>query len=153
MLTCYRLTQYEDVLDKKEIYSLLAFVSYHCKYYGICSDAFMNLESLESITEDERVLYQDLALSIFTQHLPSNPEISQNDYIECPKHCGTYNEPWLTECNTCRAKIQCSMVTGGPLPSDEKSTMSIYKCPRCRHKAEKKHLKGFNYCPFCHGTL
>ena len=34
--------RYEDILEPKDIYSLIALTAYHNKYYGICSRAFIS---------------------------------------------------------------------------------------------------------------
>jgi WD repeat-containing protein 35 len=76
MKTALRLTEYEDVLDAKEIYSLVALACFYNKYYGQCSRAFIKLEGLpigeakDQITKEESDKYKQLALSIFVKHPP-----------------------------------------------------------------------------------
>lgn len=63
MIVANRLSSYEDIIDPEDIYSLLAYTSYQCKNYYICSKAFMNLESLENIKEEDRkVLFKNIIL-------------------------------------------------------------------------------------------
>ena len=76
MKTALRLAEYEDVLEPKEIVSLIALASFYNKYYGQCSRAFIKLEGLavgterDEITKEERDKYKQLALSIFIKHTP-----------------------------------------------------------------------------------
>ncbi len=63
MKTAIRLMDYEDILEAKEIYSIVALTSYFNKFYGQCSRAFMRLENLE-----DGAPYQNLALDIFTKY-------------------------------------------------------------------------------------
>lgn len=44
-------------MDSKRIYSLLAIAAYYNKSYKECARAFVKLENLENITEEERERY------------------------------------------------------------------------------------------------
>ncbi|KAJ3300442.1 WD repeat-containing protein 35 [Borealophlyctis nickersoniae] len=70
--TATHLCEYEDMIDAKILFSLLALVSFHAKKFGICSKAFIKLESLPSSSEEETEQFEDLALSIFTKWIPSS---------------------------------------------------------------------------------
>lgn len=35
--------RYEDILEPKDIYCLIALTAYHNNYYGICSRAFISM--------------------------------------------------------------------------------------------------------------
>ncbi len=61
-----RLTEYDDLLDPKQAYSILALAALAARSYGICSKAFIKLESLGSLNDRQRQSYEDLALQIFT---------------------------------------------------------------------------------------
>ncbi len=52
-----RLTEFELEIDQKKIYSLVALSAYYNKCFKECSRAFVKLESLENLTEDERDRY------------------------------------------------------------------------------------------------
>ena len=54
MKTALRLANYEDILDPKDIYSLVALTSFYNQYYAIASRAFIKLESLPSLSPKER---------------------------------------------------------------------------------------------------
>jgi hypothetical protein len=54
MKTALRLCNYEDVLDPKDVYSLVALTSFYNQYYAVSSRAFIKLESLESLSPKER---------------------------------------------------------------------------------------------------
>lgn len=75
------LRDYEDIIPAVEIYSLLAICSSTNCAFGTCSRAFIKLESLESLTADQRQLYEDLALEIFTRHSPRDTRQSQQDSL------------------------------------------------------------------------
>ena len=55
-----------------EIYSLLAICAAANRAFGTCSQAFIKLESLESLDPEQRQLYEDLALEIFTKYTPKD---------------------------------------------------------------------------------
>lgn len=69
MRTAIRLQEYEDVLDPKDIYSLLALIACQAHCYGQASKAFIKLETLEGISKEDKEKYRNLALSIFTKYL------------------------------------------------------------------------------------
>lgn len=66
------LREYEDIIPVVEIYSLLALCSAANRAFGTCSQAFIKLESLESLDPQQQQLYEDLALEIFTRHNPKD---------------------------------------------------------------------------------
>lgn len=41
-----KLCEYDDILNPRDIYSLLALTSYFNKFYGICSQAFVKVNEL-----------------------------------------------------------------------------------------------------------
>ncbi|XP_065296308.2 WD repeat-containing protein 35 isoform X2 [Dermacentor albipictus] len=67
MRTALNLREYEDILDGSEIYALLALTSCANRSFGTCSKAFAKLESLTTLTADERQAFQQLAVDIFTK--------------------------------------------------------------------------------------
>lgn len=66
------LREYEDIIPVVEIYSLLALCAAVNRAFGTCSQAFIKLESLESLDAGQQQLYEDLALEIFTRHPPKD---------------------------------------------------------------------------------
>lgn len=55
--TSLSLQHYEDILDPEKIYSLQAVSSAAARRFGLCSRAFTRLESLPSLTEDQKEQY------------------------------------------------------------------------------------------------
>uniref|UniRef100_A0A4W5N0P7 WD repeat-containing protein 35 n=1 Tax=Hucho hucho TaxID=62062 RepID=A0A4W5N0P7_9TELE len=70
---------FKDIIPAVEIYSLLAICSSANRAFSTCSRAFIKLESLESLSPEQRQLYEDLALEIFTKHSPKNNPMSGLD--------------------------------------------------------------------------
>jgi hypothetical protein len=66
-----RLADYEDILDIKDIYSIISYASYLTKYYGQCSRAFIKLESVDTLTQEEREKFKKMALGIFVRNAPN----------------------------------------------------------------------------------
>lgn len=66
------LRDYEDIIPAVEIYSLLAVCSSANRAFATCSRAFIKLESLESLSAEQRQLYEELALQIFTKYPPKD---------------------------------------------------------------------------------
>lgn len=74
-----------------EIYSLLALCAAVNRAFGTCSQAFIKLESLESLDPGQQQLYEDLALEIFTRHPPKDSRVLERrrSSVGCvqAKHC------------------------------------------------------------------
>ena len=85
------MVEYEDVLDAKDINSILALTAYFNKYYGVCSRAFMKLENLEDVPQADRDLFGSLALDVFTRFPPADPPTKRK--YECPK-CNVDVKDW-----------------------------------------------------------
>lgn len=75
------LRDYEDIIPAVEIYSLLALCACASRAFGTCSKAFIKLESLESLSSEQKQQYEDLALEIFTKHTPKDNRKSELDSL------------------------------------------------------------------------
>jgi WD repeat-containing protein 35 len=73
MKTSIKLCEYDDIIQPRTIYSLLCLTSLKNKFYGVCSKAFVKLETLPTLTEAEKEDLQSLAVQIFTVHPPHDP--------------------------------------------------------------------------------
>jgi WD repeat-containing protein 35 len=65
--TALRVTEYEFEIDTKQVYSLLALVAYYNKHWKECSRAFVKLENLANISDEEKEKYENLAAKIFSK--------------------------------------------------------------------------------------
>ncbi|CAG5134548.1 unnamed protein product, partial [Candidula unifasciata] len=66
MRTALHLRDFDDVIDPVNIYSLLALAACANRAFNVCSKAFIKLESLDSLSPEQRHHYEELALEIFT---------------------------------------------------------------------------------------
>jgi WD repeat-containing protein 35 len=48
MRNAIRCSEFEDVLEPYDVFSLLALAAYHCGYFGVCSKASVKLETLHT---------------------------------------------------------------------------------------------------------
>jgi len=153
MKTALRLTEYEDVLDAKEIYSLVALSCFYNKYYGQCSRAFIKLEGLpvgeekDQISKEESDKYKQLALSIFVKHTPQDPITRQ---LSCPK-CTEQVADWAPSCGRCDKVFPACIATGRPLIQVTNS--ELQQCKSCKHKGLERELRKMQHCPLCHAML
>ncbi|KAL0586168.1 hypothetical protein ABG067_004261 [Albugo candida] len=95
--TSTKLASYDDILENREIYSLIALTSLQTKYYDQCSRAFIKLENDTSIPEKIREQIRVLALDIFIKNRPVDPTTRPK---ECP-YCHSYVKDWEYRCNNC----------------------------------------------------
>ncbi|XP_029586677.1 WD repeat-containing protein 35 isoform X1 [Salmo trutta] len=132
MKTALHLRDYEDIIPAVEIYSLLAICSSANRAFSTCSRAFIKLESLESLSPEQRQLYEDLALEIFTKHSPKNNHMS-----------GLDSAPEGAE-----GKLPTCIVTGWTI-----SEYQFWMCSVCKHCALENEIGSHNFCPLCHSSL
>lgn len=90
MKTALNLREYEDVLNAEDIYCLLGLASCANRAFGTCSKAFIKLESLEELSEEQREEYQELAMDIFIKQAPKD---SRSNRAECAS-CETMIPDW-----------------------------------------------------------
>ncbi|XP_010877761.2 WD repeat-containing protein 35 isoform X1 [Esox lucius] len=133
MNTALRLRDYEDIIPPVEIYSLLAVCSSANRAFSTCSQAFIKLESLESLSTDQRQPYEDLALEIFTKH--------------SPKDYHTWKE-LDSASDGAEGKLPSCIVTGQTI-----SEYQFWMCGVCKHCALEKEIGNYNFCPLCHSPL
>ncbi|CAG2104311.1 unnamed protein product [Medioppia subpectinata] len=146
MKTALHLRDFEDFIDAEEIYCLLGLASAANKAFSICSKAFIKLESLESIAEERRQLYEELAIQIFSANPPKDWRSAAKS--ECTA-CETMISDWLTVCPSCHMKFSICVASGRPIMDSTKQ----WTCGRCGHHAYKADLVTFNNCPLCHQSV
>lgn len=128
--TGIRLAEYEDVIDRRDIYSLIALSALHAKDWHVCSRAFIKLETLENIRPEEQEQYEALAVNIFTEHPLNEPQKLASCYVQCLDFSTPYNACTVT----------------GQAILDQRTIL----CSTCRHHAIEIELRGAKYCPLCH---
>jgi hypothetical protein len=90
MKTSIKLCEYDDILSPRDIYSLLALTSFSNKFYAICSQAFVKLETLQDTPADERDAIETLAVKVFVRNAPSDPISLPEVYTRCLNVGKTY---------------------------------------------------------------
>lgn len=132
MKTSIRLSEYEDILPKVDIYSLVAVSAYHARDFYVCSRAFIKLETLDDVDAAEVEAFQKLAIDIFTKHEPGGE--ASTSLAPCYFACLDTGTPYHACAQTGRAVLD-----GRTL-----------RCSTCRHHALEVEIKGMNHCPLCH---
>ncbi|XP_033032639.1 WD repeat-containing protein 35 [Trachypithecus francoisi] len=130
--TALHLKDYEDIIPPVEIYSLLALCACASRAFGSCSKAFIKLESLETLSSEQKQQYEDLALEIFTKHAPKDnrkPEL------------GSLMEGGEGKLPTCVA-------TGSPITEDQ-----FWMCSVCKHGVLAQEISHYSFCPLCHSPV
>ncbi|VDK51291.1 unnamed protein product [Anisakis simplex] len=144
MKTALHLTDFDDILEPVEVYSLLALASCAARQFSVCSRAFIKLESLPSITPQEREAYSKLALTIFTKYPPNDTRLVQVECTGCDAHIPDYCQM----CPNCDTKFPTCIVSGRPLLDYQ-----FWLCPTCKHRAYEQQISSMRYCPLCHGEV
>ncbi|KAH0621957.1 hypothetical protein JD844_023742 [Phrynosoma platyrhinos] len=132
MKTALHLRDYEDIIPAVEIYSLLALCACANRAFGTCSKAFVKLESLENLTQEQRQQYEELALQIFTKHYPKDNKKSELD--------GLLEEG--------EGKLPTCVATGRPI-----TEYQFWMCNICKHCVQAQEISNYNFCPLCHSSV
>lgn len=149
MTTAQRLALYEDMLEPRDVYSIIALTAYYNQCFGTCSRAFIKLEGLESATPAERDGYRDLAFSIFMRARPTDPADTPANSVKCPtRSCDATLKAWALNCMACGANFPPCVASGKPIFGTD-----YWRCKTCRHKALKSEVQGRVACPLCHAVL
>jgi WD repeat-containing protein 35 len=123
------LVEYDDMLDPVQAYSIYALAAIANKSYKECSKAFTKLESLSTLPEKTRELYENLALEIFDLHPPKKP---------------------AQEIDSATSFSKASVVTGAPVTS-----LTYWLCDVCAHRAEVPETESGSFlcCPLCYAPV
>ncbi|CAM9367320.1 unnamed protein product, partial [Discosporangium mesarthrocarpum] len=132
MRTAIRCAEFEDILEAWDVYCLVALAAYLSGFMGVCSRAFVKLETLSGQTQQRLQAAQDLALKIFTRNQPRDPEPLESHCWDC-----------LDEG---RAYQACTATGQVVITARARATM----CRTCRHFAIEAELRGRSNCPLCH---
>ncbi|KAL0485363.1 WD repeat-containing protein [Acrasis kona] len=139
--TSLRLTEYEDVLGARELYSVLALTGYFAHDFKTCSRAFMKLETLQGSDED-KIKFQSLAVDIFTKYPPRREDQSPKN--ECPQ-CKCEASDYESHCSHCGTPFYGCVVTGRNIFVNE-----FWRCNSCKHRAFDHVVYKYKNCPMCH---
>ncbi|KAG8179280.1 hypothetical protein JTE90_026742 [Oedothorax gibbosus] len=145
MKTALHLRDYEDILNLEDIYSLLALSSCANRAFATCSSALMRLESLESLSAEDKSKYQSLAAEIFVKHPPKD---SRSNIVHC-RGCADSIPDWYTSCPGCNLNFPICVASGRPILN----TSLQWTCLQCRHSAFKQEMLTRSACPLCHYAL
>jgi len=144
MKTAMRLSNYEDIIDPRDIYSLIALSSFYAKYWATCSKAFIKLEALDGITAAEQKAYERTALSIFSMNLPEDPSTRNFNCSKCNSSCKDFD----INCKDCGRHFQACLVSGRAIHSS-----ATFTCRTCKHQAYESEIRKYIHCPLCHTLI
>jgi len=133
MKTAIKLCEYDDILEGRDVFSLLALSALHSGFYGVCSKAFVKLETLDSLPEKDRDDVETLAVKIFVKHAPVDPAVLPEPYVKCLD----VGKPF-----------KACVITGRAI-QDSPS----YMCKTCRHAMLEHERPKVVHCPLCHSPL
>lgn len=144
--TAVRLLDYDDVVPVRQVSAVLALAAVATKNYGLCSSAFVRLESLPPAA-DERFHEQveSLALEVFSRHPPrdNTPALT----LGCPQ-CKTANPDYATSCSSCQFKFLASVASGRSMVD-----LEYWLCSLCKRRAPLNEISRFSFCPLCHTAV
>jgi len=131
MKTAIRCAEFEDILEPKDIYSLIALTAYHSSHLNICSRAFIKLETLPGLDEATSDAIQTLALDIFKDQAPRNPSHLPTCYITCLDTGQPYNACTITGRAVLDARTVGCKVCGHLMLEHELSVSNRKNCALC----------------------
>lgn len=148
MKTAMRLIEYEKELSTKEVYSIVAIACLFNECYRDCSKAFVKLERLEGLSNEEREKYENLAFQLFSRHPPQNRKQSE---INCPKSdCNAIITEYDINCKECGSHFSPCIASGSSILLKDYVT-----CKTCKHKSKGDSIKALKlrHCTLCHGKI
>ncbi|KAG7386680.1 WD repeat-containing protein 35 [Phytophthora pseudosyringae] len=141
--TCLKLSAYEDILEEREIYSLIALTAFYTKHYEQCSKAFVKLETLPGLDDKELQAMSELALKIFTTTRTEHQDPTMRPQ-ECP-NCRCQVKEWDARCGNCSRPFPTCMMTGMSIQAQ-----GTKMCKACRHVCIETEIRDQKNCPLCH---
>ncbi|GMF31451.1 unnamed protein product [Phytophthora lilii] len=144
--TCLKLSAYEDILEEREIYSLIALTAFYTKHYEQCSKAFVKLETLPGLDDKELQAMSELALKIFTTTRTEHQDPTMRPQ-ECP-NCRCKVKEWDARCENCSRPFQTCMMSGMSIQAQSTKT-----CKACRHLCIEAEVRDQKNCPLCHNPF
>ncbi|KAH9097856.1 hypothetical protein LEN26_016945 [Aphanomyces euteiches] len=140
--TSVKLASYDDILDEREVYSLIAVAAYYTKHFEQCSRALNHLEEL--VVDKDKEALDRLALKIFSTTRPFDPATRPHD---CPS-CKHPVKEWASKCDSCGRSFQTCMMSGATILDHR-----TYLCKTCRHSCIENEIRDASNCPLCHASL
>jgi WD repeat-containing protein 35 len=182
MKTSLRLIEYEDILDSKDIYSLIALTSYYNKYYGQCSRAFIKLEGMpiglgatnnnlsNNIGSNSPLAANAAAAAsssekeggITKDDLEKYKQLALSIFIKHPPidpvtrsiPCPKCQENVYDWCSSCP---KCDKVFPACIATGRSliqvTASELQTCKSCKHKGLERELRKVQHCPLCHALL
>lgn len=143
--TAVRLLDYDDVLPVRQIGAILALAAAATKNYGLCSSAFVRMESLPANADKFTEQAESLALQIFSRHPPRDAPAPMK--LMCTQ-CNTANPDYATSCSNCNFKFLASVASGRSMVD-----LEYWLCSLCKHRAPVDEISHFSFCPLCHNPV
>jgi WD repeat-containing protein 35 len=147
--TAARLSDYDDLVPPDRAEAIAALASYAAARYGSCSRAFVKLESMPTLTAEQKEEYRRVALSIFLLHPPRDPAPSAGGTgeLHCPR-CRTPVRETDSACEDCGKLLPVCIASGASLLG-----VPAVTCPHCHHQGAEHLMRSFSNCPLCHQSL
>jgi WD repeat-containing protein 35 len=154
MAAALRLTEYEDVLNPRDVHALIAVSAFYNRCLGLASRAFVKLENMATQSPEQRAAFADLALNIFSRQRPIDPLDDAATSVVCPvASCKAVIKVWSSKCNMCNAAFKVCTASGKPIFASGNSGPEIVTCKRCHHDSLKSCVKERKTCALCHAPF
>uniref|UniRef100_A0A1Y1LSD8 Uncharacterized protein n=1 Tax=Photinus pyralis TaxID=7054 RepID=A0A1Y1LSD8_PHOPY len=147
--TFNRLRKYTAYIPAEKIYSMLALTAYFDGLLGVSSNAFTHLNALPELPEKEKAAYRDLALKIFSVHVPDHTTQHRKQTMDC-FNCQTSINDWEIRCSYCEIQFPFCIASGRSIISEG---LRNKFCSTCNHVIIEKYLGYRRMCPLCHSAL
>ncbi|XP_028969091.1 WD repeat-containing protein 35 [Galendromus occidentalis] len=142
LVTSLHLSEYDEILEPRAVYSLIALSSLMCRAWGHCSRAFTYLETDEGFSTAEREKLEDAAIRIFSKNVPKQNKVENS---VC-NSCGIPLPDGITLCPTCGIRYPLCVASGAVITDPDR----VWRCGQCRHSALQNEILPFSNCPLCH---
>ncbi|KXS17686.1 hypothetical protein M427DRAFT_68207 [Gonapodya prolifera JEL478] len=153
-ITALQLKAYDDVLDPRRVYALVAILAVQTGRVATGGKALGKLESLERAKGQEGGgevgKWKAMAKEIFGTYPPTdNPAPSST----C-SNCASTIPSSSTACPHCLSTFPLCVASGRPIIDDE-DVKGVVVCGVCRHRVGGREWKSgaWRWCPLCHAKM
>lgn len=148
-----RLSNFELELGEERVHSLIAILSFKCKFLKMFSKALSKLEMIFKFKGNKEMTarVQELAVKVFSSSDPKDFEFENCKILNClNKNCDQKITEFDYFCSKCNSNFGICVLSGNNI-----YVKQYYKCNICNHKmldAELEKAK-IEFCPLCHSKI
>ena len=148
-----RLANFELELGEVRVHSLIAILSFKCKFLKMFSKAISKLETIYTTKGNRKMVERIklLAVNVFSTNDPKDNDSENWKFFDClNKNCGQKISEFDCYCKSCNSNFGMCVLSGNNI-----YVKQYFKCCVCQHKMLEGELEKtkIEFCPLCHSKI